>query len=132
EEGKVPDDNSIMLQLAEQLDRLADTLQVTKLTHFYDYSELAVAYAEFAEQAIPAGKGDGKAAEEVWFDPQDALISLTTLCDHLTQHPEDLGFIPRAGQRHWPARLIEELKGCQAILQGAAAHGRRFRFLIVA
>jgi len=109
----VPDDNSIMLRLAEQLDSLSDKLQVTRLTQFHDYSALEAEYADFAEEEIPGGKGDapqGKAAGGAWFDPQDALISVSTLCDHLTQHPEDLGFVPNAGQRHWPAKLIEELK----------------------
>lgn len=133
EKGKLPDDNSIMLRLAEQLDRLSDKLHVTKLTQFYDYSALAAEYADLSEE-IPPGKGNdphGKAAGGAWFDPQDALVPVTALCDHLTQHPEDFGFVPDAGQRHWPATLIRELKRCQAVLQDAAAHGRRFRFLIV-
>jgi hypothetical protein len=134
EKGELPDDNSIMLRLAEQLDKLADKLHVTKLTQFHDYSALSAEYADLSEEEIPHGKDNdphGKAADGAWFDPQGALISVRTLCDHLTQHPEDLGFVPDAGQRHWPATLIQELKRCQAVLQDAAAHGRLFRFLIV-
>jgi|SRR6185437_8205864 hypothetical protein len=133
EKDKVPDDNSIMLRLAEQLDRLADKLHVAKLTQFYDYSALEAEYADLFEEQIPPGKGNyphGKTGG-AWFDPQDALMSVRTFCDHLTQYPEDLGFVPAAGQRHWPATLIQELKGCQAMLEDAAARRRRFRLLIV-
>ena|SRR6185312_4950856 len=57
EKDKVPDDNSIMLRLAEQLDRLADKLHVAKLTQFYDYSALEAEYADLFEEQIPPGKG---------------------------------------------------------------------------
>jgi hypothetical protein len=133
EKGTFPDDNSIMLRLADQLDRLSDKLYVAKLSQFYDYSVLAAEYADFLEDhSRPQGESnDGERPGGAWFDPKDALVSVRALYDHLTQHPEDLGFVPDAGRRHWPATLMQELKGCQSMLEDAAARSRRFRLLIV-
>jgi hypothetical protein len=55
-------DNSIMLRLAEELDALAEKLNVPKLSSFYDNTALADAYAgEFDDADVPP-------VEPVWFE----------------------------------------------------------------
>ena len=54
----LPHDNSIMLRLKNELDRLSDKLGVPKLSDFYDYSELA---AQFAEETDDGVEVDDKA-----------------------------------------------------------------------
>jgi hypothetical protein len=124
-----------MLRLKDELDRLSDRLSVSKLSQFYDYSELKAQYADFVEQSDP-GDGDAKVVDEeqsrgIWFDPALALIAVRAIHDHLDQHPEDLAVSPDPKRRHWPASLIKELKDCRSTLEAAVSQGRKFRFLIV-
>lgn len=129
--GEVPRDNSIMLRLKDELDRLADKLRVTRLSQFYDHSALEAECADLAEDlgiADAANRGEPAGA---WFEPARALAAVRAIHDHLVQHPEDLGFTADRRRSHWPASLMEELKDCQAALEAAASRGRKFRFLIV-
>lgn len=128
-------DNSIMLRLDEQLDRLSAKLGIAKLTDFYDYSAKE---AEFADLAHDADVEDDESAEVArpalpgtWFDPAPALTAVGAIRQHLAQHPADLGFKPDASRSRWPADLMEELEHVQSVLDDAAARGRKFRFLIV-
>jgi hypothetical protein len=131
----LPPDNTIMLQLQDQLDRLAGKLNVAKLSEFYDYSELELQYAKFLDNeeddAEVASAGDNAEVSGSWFAPEPALAAVRALHAHLAQHPADLGFQPDASRAHWPARLLEELQHCQTALEAAGARGRKFRFLIV-
>jgi hypothetical protein len=122
---EVPRDNSIMLNLDEQLARLSDKLGVAKLGAFFDYSVLAEAYAEEADEEA----AEGVAA--TWFDPALALSAVRALRRHLSERPGDLGFVPSRSQQHWPDALMKELAHCEEVLERAASQGRKFRFLIV-
>ncbi|HTC93853.1 MAG TPA: hypothetical protein VK699_10410 [Terriglobales bacterium] len=132
---ELPNDSSIMLRLKDELDRLADKLGVTKLSQFHDYSVLASEHSDLLEDAHlmnnveqAAGWNEIKGA---WFEPASALVSVRAIYDHLTQHPENLGFTADQRRNHWPSALMEELKHCHATLETAASRGRKFRFLIV-
>jgi hypothetical protein len=131
----LPSDNSMMLRLDKQLDKLAAKLGVARLTTFYDYSELE---DEFDEP--PDGEGDaddeGASAGDAgsggaWFDPAAALAAVRAIRQHLLRRPADLGFKPDAPRAHWPANLMEELEHVQGVLEDAAARNKRFRFMIV-
>jgi hypothetical protein len=96
----LPPDNTIMLQLQDQLDRLAGKLNVAKLSEFYDYSELELQYAKFLDNeeddAEVASAGDNAEVSGSWFAPEPALAAVRALHAHLAQHPADLGFQPDA------------------------------------
>jgi hypothetical protein len=129
----LPRDNSIMLRMKDQLDRLARKLRVSKLSDFYDYSELEAQYGDFEEDgseadAEPAGDGQSRGS---WFDSGQALAAVRAIYEHLQQHPEDLGFKPDPSRTHWPGALMDELKHCQTVLEEAVSRGHQFRFLIV-
>jgi hypothetical protein len=128
-------DNSIMLRLQDHLEELSAKLGVPKLSEFYDCSELEAAYgdldgegddAEGVDPPLEDGQPEGS-----WFDPGPALAAVKALHDHLTQHPEELGFITEPSRAHWPAALMEELRHCQSVIQSASARGQQFRLLIV-
>src|SRR6478672_6638147 len=81
----LPQDNSIMLRLKDELDRLSDKLGVPKLSDFHDYSALA---AQFAEEMDDGVEADDKARPgEMWFDPTQALTAVRAIHNHLTQKP---------------------------------------------
>jgi hypothetical protein len=125
----LPHDNSIMLRLKDELDRLSDKLGVPKLSDFHDYSVLA---AQFAEEMGDGVETDDKVRPgEMWFDPTQALAAVRAIHNHLTQKPEDLGFEGESSRRHWPGNLMKELQNCQTVLEKAVSQGRQFRFLIV-
>jgi hypothetical protein len=122
----IPQDNSILLRMKDQLDRLAKKLKVPNLSDFYDYSELEAQYSDLDDD-----EGESEESRGTWFDPGQALAAVRAIHDHLVQHPEDLMFKSDAPRAHWPERLMNELKHCQNVLENAVSHGRQFRFLIV-
>jgi hypothetical protein len=131
----VPQDNSIMLRLEGQLDRLSARLNVPKLSEFYDYSESESMYddaddegdeAEHDESFVEDGRDLG-----LWFDPSPALAAVLAIHRHLNEHPNDLDFAADPSQAHWPGDLMDELGHCRSVLEGAVSRGQRFRFLIV-
>jgi hypothetical protein len=133
--GELPRDNSIMLRLKDELDSLSDRLQVSKLSQFYDYSELKAQFADFVERPDPSSSDadvvDGEVSTGDWFDPSPALTAVRTIRDHLQRHPENLAVPSNPRRRHWLPTLMEELKECQYTLEAAVSLGRQFRFLIV-
>jgi hypothetical protein len=128
------EDCSVMHRLQAHLDGLCKTLNVRKLSEFYDYSELERAYAAFdegSESASESPPGHPKDAEGVWFDSGQGLAAMRALREHFTHNPHDLGFELDSSRQHWPERLMEELKHCEALLEKAVSNGRQFRLLIV-
>ncbi len=133
-----PSDNSIMLRLDKQLDKVAAKLGVSKLTTFYDYSAVEHEFGGFGEAAESDEDDDDAAdAEEdsasrgTWFDPSDALAAVRAIRQHLLRQPDDLGFKPDAPRSHWPADVMAELEHVQAVLEDAVSQSKKFRFLIV-
>jgi hypothetical protein len=127
--GDSPQDNSIMRRLQDQLDELSEQLGVAKLRDFYDYSALEEQYgAESEDSGTETEEGQPKAS---WFDSAQILASVRAIHEHLTRHPKALGFKPDESRRHWPTRLMEELKHCKSVLEEAVKRGRQARLLIV-
>ena len=138
----LPSDNSIMLRLEKELERLSDKLGVARLTQFYDYSLIERQFAEIAAQTEGNGiddwdEDDGEEDQEeddergMWFEPARALAAVTAIRKHLARHPSDLGFEPDASTNHWLDHLMDELDECRRVLRVAVSKGKKFRFLIV-
>jgi len=111
--ANIPADNSIMLRLEKPLVKLSVKLKVPKLSSFYAYEA-------------------GWFQKWRWFNPSDALKAVQAIHDHLERNPNDLDFKVTESRKHWPEGLMKELIACRATLEGAAAAGKKFRFLIVA
>src|SRR5689334_6817724 len=126
-EDDLPSDNSIMLRLDEQLDRLSAKLGVAKLSDFYDHSEKEAEFADLAQDAdVEEDDESGQVAERAtapgtWFDPAPALRAVTAIRQHLVRHPADLGFKPDASASHWPSDLMDELEYATAVLEDAVS-----------
>lgn len=123
--NELPNDNSIMLRLKDELDVLCEELGVTTLSSFCDYSELAANYAE----EMDARANDLPSA--LWFESASGLKTIDAIANFLTQHPERLNFNDDSKRRHWRTALIRELNDSKSTLKGAATAARKFRFLIV-
>ena len=122
---ELPNDNSIMLELKDELDSLCGELGVTPLSNFHDYSELAANYAEELDDVpdnLPAPS---------WFDPFSGLKSITAVAKFLTEHPERLSFSDDKSRKHWRIALMRELNDSESTLRKAATADRKFRLLIV-
>ena len=132
-EDELPRDNSIMLRLKAELDRLSDELSVPKLSQFYDDSELRAAYGDLIEQPDEGANAAKaiRAPKAGWFDPAPALSAVRKIQEYLGRHDEELAFAEDRRRRHWRATLLNELKDCQSTLEVALSRGRQFRFLIV-
>jgi hypothetical protein len=135
-EDDLPSDNSIMLRLEKQLNKVAGKLGVPKLTTLYDYSAMEDEFGDFDEDDDADDEKSGEASKAPaspgqWFDPAPALKAVAAIRQHLSQHPDDLAFKPDASRSHWPNDLMNELEHVQAVLEDAVSRGKQFRFLIV-
>lgn len=119
-EGQTEDgddvDHTAMLNSSEQLDALADALAVSKLSAFYDYSDLEF---NLSEEDLDEG---WIAENSQWHDPAPALESVNALLAHLDklEIPEDSR-----------GELQEELEDCRQKLMNAVSAGEKFHFCIV-
>lgn len=109
-------DHTLMLNSSEQLDALAESLGVSKLSDFYDYSDLEFNLSE--EELDEAWVAENSQ----WHEPSPALESVKTLLAHL----EKLD-IPAESR----SDLQEELADCREKLANAIAAGEKFHFCIV-
>lgn len=123
DERESPQDNSLMLRLASELDALSAKLGVARLSDFHDYGGLKEEFADFAGGDIEPGG--------TWFEPAAAAEALRAIRAHLREHPKALGVKLDPSRAHWPSALAEELAHCHAVLDAAVAGGKRFRFRIV-
>jgi hypothetical protein len=119
-------DNSIMVSLERELDALADSLGVARLSAFRDYSALEEFEDEVTEEGLPEGAPQGS-----WFDAKEGYAAVRRLLDELRVRPERLRFTPDPSQSHWVGYLLDELSYCADQLKAAAEQGHQFRFLIV-
>jgi hypothetical protein len=119
-------DNSIMVSLERELDALADSLGVARLSAFRDYSALEEFEDEVTEEELPEGAPQGS-----WFDAKEGYTAVRRLLDELRARPERLRFNPDPSQSHWVGYLLDELSYCADQLKAAAEQGHQFRFLIV-
>jgi len=117
-------DNSIMLKLAQELDALAERLDVPKLSSFYDNSALADAYAGEIE-------GDFPPVESVWFEAAAGRRVVDAVLAELRRNGAAVRFPREPSRSHWPSALLDELEYCQASLVRAEQRRLRFHLLIV-
>ena len=109
-------DHTLMLNSSEQLDALAESLGVSKLSEFHDYSDLEFNLSE--EELDEAWVAENSQ----WHAPAPALESVQALLTHL-----DKLDIPAESR----SDLREELEDCLDKLSSAVAAGEKFHFCIV-
>lgn len=130
-ENDLPQDNSILLRLAKNLDTISKKLKVACISEFFDYSALAEEFAEFLPVSEAPESQENTRTKGIWFDPAPALAAVRALHRHLEANPADLRFNADKPREHWPKDLMVELKYCEDILEDALSRGKKFRFLLV-
>jgi uncharacterized protein YerC len=125
------EDHSAMLTLRDELDNLAQRLNVQKLSDFYDYTEIEI------ELKLSVNSIDNlkESFEETWdnddaqwFSPETGIATLTALLKHLEQTPQSLDL----SQSRWDINdLIDELQNCKIELMQAMEKGHPFHFCMV-
>lgn len=112
-------DHSLFCKNSEALDKLAQSIGVCKLSHFFDTTDLQY---NMAEEDLPE---TWIAENENWFSPSDALPVLTKIVARL-----------KAGEvkgikEKWRPELLEELEDCLAKVSEAERENDQFHFCIV-
>jgi hypothetical protein len=118
-------DMNVLHGLDQQLDALANSLGVTKLTEFYDYRELILlARAAGVDQ-------DNEEVSDEWFDSTNGLATFKALRLCLETNWDALGWTPGESELHYPPTLMSHLEFCEKVLEEAVLNGQEFRLLIV-
>lgn len=116
-----------------EFEELAKSLRVAPLTMFYsddpnsldnDFDEDA--FDDPAElEALKQSMGP-----ETFFDPAEAINSITTLRDHLRDSPLQLKKPPYRGAERVARELIDELTEVERALKLAKSQGAKFHFVL--
>ena len=112
-------DHSLFSKMAEQLDQLAETLGVRKLSDFLDTTDMQY---NLSEDELPES---WIAENETWFAPADALPSLMTIVERLKA-----GEVKGIKEKVRPG-LLEELEDCLTKVTAAGQEGDQFHFCLV-
>jgi hypothetical protein len=112
-------DHSLFCKHAEALDKLAASLSVTKLSDFFDTTDLLF---NMSDEDLPES---WIIENEQWYPTNDALIALNKIIENL-----------KANEVKWikgiaKAELLEELEDCEAKLASAERENDLFHFCIV-
>lgn len=115
--------HSAIFDASDELDKVAATLGVKKLSEFFDWTEFDVNMSD----EEPLEDYEYVAAAR-WFDPVEALPTLEALLVHLKQHPAMLE-LPDWEDLYEP--VVEELVDVVAKVKRAATEGSRFNLCVV-
>ena len=122
------DDHSLLYEFAENLDSACDELGLTKLSSFFDTTDLEFNMAEEFEDE-PEDDGDSglpySTENMAWYDPAAGLACLEGLREHV--------------ENGWNAELdaddrtmlLEEFDNCIEILKSLPAENARFHLAVI-
>jgi hypothetical protein len=117
-------DHSGIFDVSEELDKVATTLGVRKLSEFFDWTEFDVSIS--AEEPLEDYE---YAASAKWFDPQEAIPPLEALVLHLRQDPGAAAHFGESAEV--TAGLIAELEDVLSKVRQAAQTGSPFNLCVV-
>ena len=115
----IDSDHSLFCMAADELDKLAESLNVRKLSDFFDMTDLQF---NMSEEELPES---WIAENEKWFSPADALPALRAIIGRLRA-----GEVKGIKEKLRP-ELIEELEDCLATVSAADQASDQFHFCIV-
>jgi hypothetical protein len=126
------EDHSLMHRYSEALDALCDSLQVKRLSDFFDFTDLEYNYGEdlddeCGEDVEPdpiTGLGYG-IADMQWFEAHAGLLTLTQLHQAVSAMAlPELAPVQRS-------QLLAELEDCLQVLQNTAPSGGHFHLAVL-
>lgn len=112
-------DHSFFCRSADELDALAESLGLRKLSEFFDMTDVEY---NMSEDELPE---TWIAENEKWFVPRDALPTLTKLVEQLKA-----GAVKGIKENVRP-ELLEELEDCLQKVTAADRENDQFHFCIV-
>lgn len=112
-------DHSLFCKASEELDKLAESLGIRKLSDFIDTTDMQY---NLSDEELPQS---WVVENEKWFSPADALPSLARIIERL-RSGEVKGVKEKV--RH---ELLEELEDCLAKVSDAQREGDQFHFCLV-
>lgn len=112
-------DHSLFCRASEELDKLADSLGVRKLSDFIDTTDMQY---NLSDDDLPE---TWIAENERWFAPEDALPALRKIVERLKA-----GEVKGIKEKLRPD-LLEELEDCLAKVSEAQSEGDQFHFCLV-
>ncbi len=112
-------DHSLFCELAEELDGLADSLSVSRLSDYFDTADLQY---NLSDEDLPES---WIVDNEQWYPPANAVIALNKIIENL-----------KANDFEWAngttkSELLEELEDCAAKVAAAEKDSDLFHFCIV-
>ena len=112
-------DHSLFCKASEELDKLAESLGVRKLSDFIDTTDMQY---NMSDDDLPES---WIAENEKWFAPADALASLSKIVERLR-----LGEVKGIKEKLRP-ELLEELEDCLNKVTEAERDSDQFHFCLV-
>lgn len=133
--GYSPDDRYSLgcVYFEAEFEELAKSLGVVPLTAFYsdDPNSLDNDFEEdFFDDPTELEALKQKMGPEKFFDPADALKSVTALRDRLRESPLKLANPPHRGTERVAREVIDELSKVERSLNLAKSQGARFHFVL--
>ena len=126
------EDHSLMHRHSEALDTLCDRLELTRLSAFFDFTDLEYNYGEElddscnddAEPDPVTGLGYG-IADMQWFEAEPGLKTISGLHQAVSAMAlPELGPVQRS-------QLLSELENCLQVLEGAVANSGYFHLAVL-
>jgi hypothetical protein len=112
-------DHSLFCELADNLDDLADSLSVARLSNFFDTTDLQF---NLSDDDLPES---WIVENEEWYPPDAALVALNTIIESLNANDV------KWAEGNTKFELIEELEDCASKVARAAQENDQFHFCIV-
>jgi hypothetical protein len=117
-------DHSKMFDVSEQLDQMAATLGVRKVSEFFDWTDFDASMS--SDEPLEDYE---YVASAKWFDPQEAIPALEALLSHLKEDP---GAAVHFGESPELAEaLVQELEDVLNKVRRAASDGSTFNLCVV-
>ena len=117
-------DHSSIFDASEQLDQIAGTLGVRKVSEFFDWTDFDASMSTDE----PLEDYEYVAAAR-WFEPGEAIPAIETLLAHLREHPEAVACF--SGGSETVSALVPELQDVLGKLQRAASENAAFNLCVV-
>jgi len=117
-------DHSKIFDVSEQLDQVAATLGVRKVSEFFDWTDFDTSMS--SEEPLEDYE---YVAAAKWFDPQEAIPALEALLSHLKEEP---GAAVHFGESpEVTVTLVQELEDVLNKVKRAATDGSSFNLCVV-
>lgn len=117
-------DHSSIFDASEQLDQIAGTLGVRKVSEFFDWTDFDASMSTDE----PLEDYEYVAAAR-WFEPCEAIPAIETLLAHLREHPEAAACF--SGGSETVSALVPQLQDVLGKLQRAASEHAAFNLCVV-